>query len=399
MTRLTPLAVKNAKPGRHGDGKGLYLLVKPSGAKSWVLRVVARGRRQDIGLGSTDWVSLAEARERASALRKHAKEGRSPIGERDREKVVIPTFKEALEMAHAEFAKGWSDKTAEQFKASLDAHAVPVIGRRRADDIELAHIIAVLAPIWTEKPQMARKVRHRLMKTLAFAKSRGWRSVPPPETREISDGLARQPKSKGFRAVPFAEVPAVVAGELTKAETPARLALLFTILTAARSGEVRKARWEQIDREAKVWRRPAEIMKAGEPHVITLSAAALVILDRASKLSGDRGLIFPTRSETPLSDAALGKMLREAGRTETVHGFRSSFRDWAAEKMPTVPAMVAEMALAHSVGTKTEQAYLRSDLRDMRRALTDAWGRFVAPSLSGEGDNVVSLDTAKTSTG
>lgn len=396
MGKLTAKQVLNAKPGVHGDGAGLYLRVKPSGAKSWVLRVQHQGRRQDIGLGGFPAdLDLGEARERASHLRKLARRGKNAIAERDREKVIIPTFAEAVEKAHAELGKGWSDKTAEQFKASLEAHAVPKIGKRRVDEIELSHVIEVLSPIWTDKPQIARKVRHRLNTTLAFAKSRGWRSTSPPDAKEISAGLAKQPKSKGFRAVPYAQVPAVVSAELAKSDAPARLALLFTILTAARSGEVRRARWEQIDEEAKLWRRPAEIMKAGEAHTVTLNDAAMAVLERAKPLSGGKELIFPSTRQTPLSDAALGKMLRDSGRAETVHGFRSSFRDWAAEKMPTIPAMVAEMALAHSVGTKVEKAYLRSQLNDLRRTLMDAWGRFVAPSLSTPGNNVTSIDAAK----
>jgi integrase len=391
MAKLTALKVKNAAAGVHGDGKGLYLRVKPTGARSWVLRVQHRGRRQDIGLGSSDHLTLAEAREKAAYLRKLALQGKDAIAERDKGLTEIPTFSQVVDRAYAELGKGWAEKTAEQFKASLEAHAVPVIGKRRVDEIELSHIIAVLAPIWTAKPQIARKVRHRLLQTLAFAKSHGWRSAPAPEPKEISNGLAKQPKSKGFRAVPFAEVPSFMAGELAKNATPARLALLFTILTAARSGEVRKARWEQIDQDGRAWHRPAEIMKSGEAHTVTLNDAALAILERASESGSIDGLIFPSARGTPLSDAALGNMLRAAGRAETVHGFRSSFRDWAAEKMLTVPAMVAEMALAHSVGTKVEQAYLRSDLRDLRFKLMDAWGRYVAPALSAAGAKVVAL--------
>lgn len=173
MAKLTALKVKSAQPGVHGDGKGLYLRVKPSGARSWVLRVQFNGRRQDIGLGSDADLSLSEAREKAAHLRKLARQGRDAIAERDKSKAVIPTFAEAVEKAHAALGKGWGEKTAEQFKSSLEAHAVPVIGKRRVDEIELSHVISVLAPIWTEKPQIARKVRHRLIKTLAFAKSHG----------------------------------------------------------------------------------------------------------------------------------------------------------------------------------------------------------------------------------
>ncbi|MEC9065708.1 MAG: integrase arm-type DNA-binding domain-containing protein [Pseudomonadota bacterium] len=396
MGKLTDMKVRNAKPGIHGDGAGLYLRVKPSGAKSWVLRVQFQGRREDIGLGGYPAdLSLSEARDKAHHLRKLARQGKNAREERDREKLVIPTFKEAAEKAHAEFAKGWSDKHAAAFKASLAEHAVPKLGGRRVDQIASSDIIAALSPIWTDKPQIARKVRVRIMQVLDFARSKGWRLEPTPTPKEISNGLARQPKGGNFRAMPYAEVPAFMADQLAREETSGRLALLFTIVTAARSGEVRAARWEHIDLEARAWNRPAEAMKNRVKHTITLNDAAISILERAKALSDGRGLIFPgSRPGAQLSDMTLTKAMRTAKREETVHGFRSAFRDWAAEKMPTIPAMVAEMALAHSVGTKTEQAYLRSDLRDMRRALMDAWGRYVAPSLSGSTDNVVSLPMA-----
>ena len=332
MGKLTPLGVKNARPGRHGDGKGLYLLVKDSGAKSWLLMVVVTGRRSDIGLGSTDWVTLAEARDKAHDLRKHAKEGRDPIVERDRGKFVVPTFAEAVVKAHLELSKGWADKTAAAFKSSLDTHAVPKIGKHRVDQVGTEQIAAALAPIWTTKPEVAKKVRVRILQVLQFAKSKGWRADALPTPKDISGGLAKQPRGGNFAALPFAEIPAYVAGELSKAETAARLALLFTILTAARSGEVRNARWEQIDLDARTWTRSASMMKSAIKHVITLSDAALAILERAGEAFGKSGLIFPgSREGSALSDMTLSKLLRSTGRSETVHGFRSAFRDWAAE--------------------------------------------------------------------
>jgi integrase len=411
MGKLTALKVEKAKypagltaqgkprtsPVRLGDGGGLYLVIKPSGAKSWALLVQHNGRRREVGLGGYPAdLDLGEAREKAAQLRKLARQGRNPMAERDKAKVVTPTFAEAVDKAHKALGSGWADKTAEQFKASLDAHTKS-LANKLVDEIESEHVIAALAPIWTEKPQMARKVRHRILQVLSFARSHGWRSSAVPTADELRRGLSKQPRSKGFAAVPYAEVAAFVAGEIGKVDTPARLALLFTILTAARSGEVRKARWEQIDRDAREWNRPAEIMKAGVAHTVTLNDAALAVLDRARALSGADGLIFPGFRGNVLSDPALTKMLRNAGRSETVHGFRSSFRDWAAEQMPTMPPMVAEMALAHSVGTLTEKAYLRSDMRELRRTLMEAWGRFVAPSLSGSTDNVVPLGAAKRS--
>lgn len=396
MGKLTDMKVRNAKPGIHGDGAGLYLRVKPSGAKSFVLRVQFGGRREDIGLGGYPAdLTLGEARDKAAVLRKLARQGKNAREERDREKFVIPTFKEAMEKAHAELAKGWTDKHAAAFKSSLTEHAIPKLGTKRVDQIASSDVIVALSPIWTEKPSIARKVRVRILQVLSFARAKGWRAAAVPDARELRGGLARQPKGGNFAAVPFADVPDLVADQLGREPTAGRLALLFTIATGARSGEVRSARWEHVDTEVRTWNRPAELMKTGLKHTVTLNDAALAILERAKALSGGNGLIFPgSRPGSQLSDMTLSKVMRTAGRTETVHGFRSAFRDWAAEKMPTVPAMVAEMALAHSVGSKTEQAYLRSDLRDMRRALMDGWGRFVAPSLSGGGDNVVELARA-----
>lgn len=392
MKKLTALQVKNAPPGVHGDGNGLYLRVKPSGARSYVLRVQYDKRRQDIGLGSDVDLTLSEAREKAAYLRKLARQGKDPIAERDKGKIQIPTFEEATNRTLAELGKGWGDKTGAQFLSSLQKHAHPTLGRYRVDRIETEHVTAALAKIWTEKPQIARKVRHRIIQVLSFSKSHGWRTTPVPIAKEITDGLAKQPESKSFRSMPYKELPGYLADELQKQDTPARLALLFTILTGARSGEVRKAEWQQIDREDMEWKRPGSIMKNGKAHTVTLNVAALVILDRATRLSGNEGLIFPSIRGKVLTDSALGKMLRDSGRTETVHGFRSTFRDWAAEKMSTVPYAVAEMALAHTVGTATEQAYLRSDLRELRRALLDGWALYAAPSLSPGADNVVAIN-------
>lgn len=382
MSTLTALQVKHAKPGDHSDGKGLILRVRPSGSRSWVLRVQHQGKRRDIGLGSIDDLTLAEAREKAAQLRKIARQGLDARAERDRKPPDVVTFARAIELAHAEYAKGWTDKAGDAFLRSLADHVVPIIGTRPVDAIEAPDVLAALTPIWTTKPQQALKVRQRILKVLHFAKAHGLRSNPVPGADELRRGLSDQPESQGLRAVPYREVPALFADELAKQPSPARLALLFTILTAARSGEVRGAEWSQIDRQSCTWKRAAKAMKSRREHVVTLNPAALAILDRAAALYGEEGVIFPSlRGRKPLSDMALSKILHLAGRDETVHGFRSSFRDWAAEQMPEMPAEVAEKALAHSIGSKVVRAYLRSDLLEQRRTLLDAWGAFVAPKL------------------
>lgn len=426
MGKLTVAKVRNAKPGfgsagkpvkrAYQDGDGLFLLVAPSGAKSWMLRVQVDGKRRDIGLGAVDVdglgtdafgkddarhsdiplmlrksLSLAEAREKAAALRKLAKAGNDPKVERDRQRVKVPSFAEAVTEAHKALKSGWSDRTAKAFKASLEEHANPKLGALKVNAIGSAEVITALAPIWIDKPVMARKVRSRIGQVLAFAKARGWRADALPDARELRTGLSKQARGGNFAAMPFAEVPAFIADELGKGASASRHAVLFAILTAARSGEVRQVTWEQIDLDARIWTRPASVMKMKEGHVVTLSDAAVALLEAYAPKDMCKGLIFAGVRGGPLSDMSLTKAMRTAGRSETVHGFRSAFRDWAAEKMPTIPAMVAEMALAHRVGTATEQAYLRTDLRDMRRALMEAWGLFCAPSLSSVAGNVTPL--------
>lgn len=426
MGKLTVAKVRSARPGRSGQGKpikatlqdgdGMFLLVAPTGAKSWMLRVQVDGKRRDIGLGTADIdglgsnafgggdnqlaqmslmlrksLSLAEAREKAAALRKLAKAGSDPKMERDRQRVKMPTFAETVIEAHSVLSSGWIGRTAKAFKASLEEHANPKLGALKVNAIGSAEVIAALAPIWTDKPVMARKVRGRIGQVLAFAKARGWRADALPDARELRTGLSKQVRGGNFAAMPFVDVPAFIEGELGKGVSASRHAVLFAILTAARSGEVRHATWEQIDLDACTWTRPPAVMKMKEGHVITLSDAAVALLDAYAPEDMRKGLIFAGMRGGPLSDMSLTKAMRTAGRSETVHGFRSAFRDWAAEKMPTIPAMVAEMALAHRVGTATEQAYLRTDLRDMRGALIEAWGRFAAPSLSGVASNVTPI--------
>ena len=380
MAIKTDLQARKATAGVHGVGDGLYLRVKPSGAKSWVLRVQFQGNRRDVGLGGypTDR-TLGEAKEEAARLRKLARSGQNPVIERDRSIVAVPSFKDAVKAAEVELGKGWSDRTVKQFRASMASYATSKIGSIPVNQVGVAEIVSILEPIWTEKPQIARKIRHRTVQVLDFAKSRGWRVDATPLAKEIGGGLSRQPRPKGFAAVPYQDVPTLVAAEQAKEASPARLALLFAIFTGARSGEVRKAHWGQIDSKAKTWHRDADFMtKTNVEHTVTLNAAAMAVLDRAKEAYGEDELIFPSARGKVLSDAALGKMLRSAGRSETVHGFRKSFRNWAAEQMPHVPFAVAEMSIAHSVGTNVEKVYLTSDLRDLRRELMDHWGEYLA---------------------
>lgn len=407
MAKLTALSVKNAKPGRHADGGGLYLLVKPTGAKSWLLRIQMDGKRRDVGLGSVDTspraagkgeespivipllqrrvLTLSEAREKAAMLRAAAKAGLDPIAERDRERRVIPKFREAAVAAHDALKDGWADKGAKAFISSLENHAFKALGDMRVDAITAGDISAVLAPIWTTKPVIARKVRHRIGTVLNFAHGKGWRPTEAPG-RSVTVGLPRQPQGGHYKAMPYSEVPQFVAEMTAKAPTTGRMALLFQIFTAARPGEARGARWGQIDFEKREWNRPADLMKGAiaSAHTVTLNDAAIQLLERHKGAAKPKAsdLIFPGARGAMSSDMTLNKVLRAAKRPYDAHGFRSSFRDWAAEKMPEIPDPVAEAAIAHVVPDKVVRAYKRTNFIEMRRRLLDAWGAFV---MSGAG--------------
>lgn len=406
MGSLTALKVRNAKPGRHGDGEGLYLLVKPSGARSWLLRIQQNGRRRDIGLGSVDLdsrsaegrrasdelpilsrrtLTLQEAREKASELRRFAVAGRDPLIERDKERRAVPTFEEAAKACHGELKAGWTERQADTFLASLERHSFGRLGKLRVDRIEASDIRDMLAPIWGRYSDMSVKVKGRVAQVLNYAHSKGWRPNEAPG-KAVTMGLGKRAASSNLSAMPYAEVPAFVAAQNDKDDTVGRLALLFAVLTAARSGEVRQARWSHIDRTEKLWNRPAELMKTRSAHSVTLSDEALRVLDRAAKLNAVRpdGLIFPSGKGSELSDMTLTKVMRDHGVPYTVHGFRSSFRDWAAERMSEVPDAVAEVALAHVIPDKVVRAYKRTQFIEMRRLLLAKWAEFVRPLDAGD---------------
>lgn len=332
-------------------------------------------------------LTLAEARLKARELRQFSRAGKDPIVERDRERVTVPTFKVATIATHEALKAGWIEKNADAFLTSLETYAYPKLADLRVDEIDTAHILDVLAPIWTAKPGLARKVRVRLGQVLNFSHSRGWRSTEAP-SKTVSMGLPKQPKGGNFKAMPYAQAPAFVRDLFSKAPTAGRRALLFQILTAARPGEVRFARWRHIDFQAGDWLRPADVMKLREPHTVTLSqpAIALLMQVKGTDAAEPDDLIFASRKGKPLSDMAMTKVLRDAGLQWDAHGFRSAFRDWAAETMPHIPDPVAEAALAHSVADKVVRAYKRTAFVDMRRQLLAAWGEFVTTARLEEND-------------
>jgi integrase len=370
--------------------------VKPSGARSWVLRIQQGKRRRDLGLGSVLFdrkeavdhvplnarreLTLAEARDKAALARTLVKAGFDPSVEWRKARVAIPTFEEAAKEYHEKIKGGFRNaRHSASWLTSLEMHALPKIGHTRVDQIDTPAIQSALLPIWLEIPETARRVRQRILAVLDYAHAQHWREAEAPTPKRVSSGLPKQPKADThFSAVPYAEVPAVVAALRSKAETVGRLALQFVILTAARSGEVRGLTWGEIEREAEAWTVPADRMKAGRPHSVPLSPSAMKILDRAQELSAARkhDPVFPGSRGRPLSDMTMSKALKDAGSTATVHGFRSSFRDWAAEQT-SFPPEWAEAALAHTLPNKVEAAYRRTQFFDQRRKLMNAWGAYV----------------------
>lgn len=379
---LTAKHVLNAKPGRHRDDKGLYLLVSPTGAKSWVLRVVVNDRRRDFGLGSADLVTLSEARDKALSGRRMAKAGVDPSLEWKKAAATVPTFEQAARAFHGIVKDSWRNgKHGDQWLSTMEVHTFPLIGSRRVDLIDVPAIQSVLLPIWLTIPETARRVRQRINAVLDYAHGQGWRAGETP--RNAVNSLLKsikQAKGGNFAAMPYADLPGFMGKLRTGEASIGRLALRFTILTAARSGEVRGAVWDEVDLDAGLWSIPAERMKAGEAHSVPLSPAAVAILREVQGFAFGRPgePIFPGLRGKPLSDATLAKVLRVAGAdAATVHGMRSAFRDWVAEQT-SFPGDWAEAALAHTIANKTEASYRRAKYLDQRRKMMDAWADYLA---------------------
>lgn len=380
MGKLTAMGVKNlTEPGRYSDGEGLILKLAAKGKGSWIVRIQADGKRRDFGLGPLSELPLADAREAARALRKEVKAGVDVLAERKKEALVIPTFSDAAKLVHEEHKAAWKNgKHQAQWMKTLETYAFPTLGDKLVSDIEGPAIRDALSPIWLTKPETARRVRQRIGSVLDWACAKGFRETEAP-MRSLLRGLPRQPKKQGhLAAMPYQELPAFFTW-LRGRSSVGRLALEFVILNASRSGEVRGACWNEIDLSKKLWTIPAERMKAGTIHVVPLSEAALDVLKRAKAFrSPVSDLIFPGQNpRRPLSDMTLLKILRDKGDDYTVHGFRSSFRDWVAEKT-NYPGEVAEAALAHTIANKVEAAYRRTDYLDKRKSLMADWTKFVA---------------------
>jgi len=386
--KLTKKLVENLGAGRHGDGNGLYLVVDPSGARRWIVRVVVKGKRNrqggplrtDFGLGGAEIVTLHQARERALEYRRMAKQGLNP---RLCGQLEIPTFAEISQQVHLERLPTWKNiKHGQQWINTLSQYAFPKIGQMPVDAIGQPEVLMCLSPIWTAKHETAKRLAQRIKAVLDVAKSKGFRQGENPVTAIKDAAVLPRVKSKPkhHAAMAFRDVPAFYA-ELRTRNAVAAKALMFTCLTGMRTGEVLGARWEEIDLEAKVWNAPAERMKSGLAHRVPLTGQMIEILNDVKPLESD--YIFEGQKRNhPLSNMAMLMLLRRMGvESVTVHGFRSTFRDWASE-IAQAPWEVMEMSLAHKVGNDVERAYARSDLLERRRELMASWAEFVTESNS-----------------
>ena len=389
MGKLTALAVKAAlaTPGTYQDGDGLFLKVSGKGAASWKLRVQHDGKRRDIGIGSAKLVTLPMARDKARELRMAVKvERRDVLAERKDAFAAKVTFREAAIQYHSENEVGWKSKTyARQWLAALENYAFPKLGNEATGAITTADIITTLSPIWQDIPETARQVRNRICAVLDYAHAKGWRSTEAPSgngSLKAGRGLPRQTKEQVHRkAMAYVAIPSFIKA-LQRKHSYGRLALELLILTGIRSQEVRLATWDEFDLDSGLWTVPAEHMKRAKSHIIPLSQAALSMLNRATalKLAGS-DFVFPGVNGA-MSDMTLLKVLRDAGEPYHVHGFRSSFTDWAANE--GFADAVVEAALAHKTPDAVQAAYRRttylgtSDKPGERVRLMEAWGTYCA---------------------
>ncbi len=378
MGNLTALKMKAlTEPGRYSDGDGLILDVSAKGSASWLLRIMIAGKRRDIGLGSLKVLTLAEARAKAADYRRQIAQGIDPVAERKKVADPVPTFRDAALRVHEEHKAAWKNgKHQDQWINTLTSYAFPMLGDRLVNDIEGPIIRDVLATIWLAKPETARRVRQRIGAVLDWSYAKGYRTSEAP-MRSLSKGLPRQPRKDGhFAAMAYTKVPHFLTS-LRERKSVGRLALEALILTAARSGEIRGATWSEFDLESGLWSVPAERMKMGRVHHVPLAPAAIDAFRRAEAFRAPcTDLVFPGQNlKRPLSDMTLLKVMRDLETGVTVHGFRSAFRDWAAEET-SYPGEVAEAALAHAIPNKVEAAYRRTDFLEKRRALMRDWAAF-----------------------
>lgn len=370
-------------PGRHADGGCLFLVIKPSGAKQWVARLTIRGRQTDLGLGGISYVTLAEARDETLRLRRIARSGGDPRLER---RQTIVTFEDAAVSVHQSLLPTWKNtKHAETWLATMEKYTFPAFGSRSIESIGPAEILSILTPIWTEKHETAKRLKQRISAVFDWAKSAGHypHENPVHGIQRALPNVKRPPQH--MPAMAWSDVPTFM-NELARRDGMSARCLEFVILTAARSGEGRGGRWDEI-RDG-TWTVPGERMKRGVIHRVPLSSQAKSLLVSVAGL--DPFLIFPSRtpakdgSPRAQSDAVFAALLKRMGRTGfTVHGFRSSFRDWCSEEAQA-EREVAEAALSHAVGNQVERSYARSDLFERRAKLMQQWADFICGSGGGQ---------------
>jgi integrase len=368
--------------GRHADGGGLYLSISKNGGRRWVFLYRRQGRLREMGLGSIRNVPLIKARERAAAARLLLSEGKDPLSERQQTQRSL-SFADCATRYIASHRAGWrNEKHAAQWSSTLETYADPIMGKRPVSDVDVTHVMQVLEPIWATKTETAGRLRGRIEAVLDWAKAHRYRTGENPARwrGHLDKLLPKRSKVRSVQhhpALPYPEIAAFVA-ELRERPAISARALEFLILTAARSGEVVGAKWCEIQADARLWIIPGERMKAGKEHRVPLSDRAIAVLEemRASHQSPD-DFIFPGgRPGQQLSESGMLALLKRMGRGDlTAHGFRSTFRDWAAE-CTTFSREVAEMALAHRIADDTEAAYRRGDLLEKRRRLMEAWAEF-----------------------
>lgn len=382
--KLTDLQVKNAKPGRLSDGGGLYLDTKPGGAKAWVLRIMVKGKVLERGLGSFPQVGMKLARDKASDWAVEIRAGRDPRTE-PAEAKPARTFKECALAYINDNEPTWKNEVhRRQWRSTLEMYVYGIIGEKPVDQVDTADVLSILKPIWTTKHETARNVRGRVEMILSAAKVEGHRTGDNPALWKghLEHALPKvKRKPVHHAALPYTMISGVVAKLRARNAISAR-ALEFTILTAVRTGETLKATWDEFDIDAAQWVIPAERMKAGVEHVVPLSPRAVEILNEMRQLN--RPYIFPGQSHSYLSNMAMSAMLDGIigesfkGASATVHGFRSTFRDWCADKT-NYPDSVAEACLAHTVGNAVVAAYRRTTFLERREALMDEWAEYCTP--------------------
>lgn len=381
---LGALAVKNLRgEGLHAVGgvSGLYLAISTSGARSWILRTKIGNKRSDIGLGSYPSITLAAAHEKATATKEAIKQGIDPIADRKQRRSTIEwTFQRCGDEYIKLHRNGWkSAKHAQQWENTLATYAYPIMGANHVRDIGVGEVLAVIEPYWTTKNETMVRLRNRIELVLSWAAVRGYRGKDNPAAwRGNLDSTLPKPskvnKRESHKALPFIQTNTFMR-QLREAQGMSAKCLELLILTATRSNEARNATWAEFDLESASWTIPAIRMKAGREHRIPLSTSALALIKSMQKFEGNE-YVFQGRSNKPLSDMALTLQMRRMKVDAVPHGFRSTFVDWAAERT-NYPPELREMALAHTLGDKTQSAYQRGDLFERRRALMNDWAQFI----------------------